>query len=193
MNKKLGCVIMASGQSKRFGSNKLLAEFDGKTLIQRILNSTESVFDKRVVLTRTQEVVALCREQKVEVIYHNYPYRNDAIKLGVDYMQEMDAIVFCPSDQPLLSRESLGLMKKEFDGSEKEILRMCTENKQGTPVLFGKAYFEDLKKLPEKKGGSYLLGKYPERIKKIKAFDENELFDVDSLEDFVNLLSVIRN
>ena len=32
---KLGCVIMASGEGKRFGSNKMLADIYGEPLIAR--------------------------------------------------------------------------------------------------------------------------------------------------------------
>ena len=32
-NYKLGCVVMAAGNSSRFGKNKLLTKFQGKTLI----------------------------------------------------------------------------------------------------------------------------------------------------------------
>lgn len=37
----IGCVIMASGLGKRFGSNKLMADFNGKPMIYRILSATD--------------------------------------------------------------------------------------------------------------------------------------------------------
>ena len=65
----VGCVIMASGISKRFGENKLLVDFRGKKLIERVLELTEgSLFARRIVVTRTKEVEALCKEQGIEVI-----------------------------------------------------------------------------------------------------------------------------
>ena len=36
---KLGCVIMASGEGKRFGSNKMLADIYGEPLIARTIDS----------------------------------------------------------------------------------------------------------------------------------------------------------
>ena len=42
----IGCVIMASGLGKRFGSNKLMADFNGKPMIYRILSATDgALFD----------------------------------------------------------------------------------------------------------------------------------------------------
>ena len=43
---------MASGMSKRFGSNKLLADFHGEPMIMRILRATDGLFTRRVVVTR---------------------------------------------------------------------------------------------------------------------------------------------
>ena len=48
---KLGCVIMASGEGKRFGSNKMLADIYGEPLIARTIDSVPGGFDV-VVSTR---------------------------------------------------------------------------------------------------------------------------------------------
>ena len=42
---KLGCVIMASGEGKRFGSNKMLADIYGEPLIARTIDSVPRGFD----------------------------------------------------------------------------------------------------------------------------------------------------
>ena len=70
----MGCVIMASGLSRRFGGNKLLADFHGEPMIMRILHATEGLFDRRVVVTRHQEIVRLCAEHGVEVLLHDKPH-----------------------------------------------------------------------------------------------------------------------
>lgn len=208
---KIGCIIMASGVSKRFGANKLLVKFQGKSLVQRTLDLTAGeLFGKRLVLTRTPEVAEICERQNVSVICHNLSERREAIKLGVDVMSEMDGILFCPCDQPLLSQESLSRMVQAFhekavkkreraeDAPENEaikvqetfrehfikwILRLSCENEVGAPVLFGSKYFEELKNLPEHCGGSWLIKKYPENLVKIQAVYKWELFDIDTKED----------
>ena len=38
----IGCVVMAAGDARRFGENKLAALFDGKTLIRRALEAVPS-------------------------------------------------------------------------------------------------------------------------------------------------------
>lgn len=194
---KVGCVIMASGVSKRFGENKLLAEFRGKSLIQTALELTEGdLFASRVVLTRTKEVEGICKNRQISVLYHNLPSRNNAIQLGVEDMQDMDGILFCPCDQPLLRRGSIKKLKEQFEkyimeGNKSVILRLCFEEKPGTPVLFGKENFEELKQIPEGYGGSWLCRKYPERVKLVQAEDSLELYDIDTKEDLEYLKETI--
>ena len=57
---KLGCVIMASGEGKRFGSNKMLADIYGEPLIARTIDSVPRGFDV-VVSTRWPEVARFAR------------------------------------------------------------------------------------------------------------------------------------
>lgn len=184
----VGCVIMASGLGVRFGSNKLLQIFQGKTLIQRVLEITDDVFDKRVVVTRSPEIKELCERQNVAVIFHSLPYRNDTVRLGMDVMKEMEGVMFCPSDQPMLRTDSIRRLVESFLRTKGKIHRLGYEKRAGTPVLFGKEYFEELAALPEKCGGSYLVNKYPECVEKINATEEIELFDIDTMEDYQWLL-----
>lgn len=81
LHKKVGCVIIASGLGIRFGENKLLAKFKNKMLIEHILECTKDLFAKRVVVTRTKEVQAFCEQNNISVIYHEYPYRSDVVRL----------------------------------------------------------------------------------------------------------------
>lgn len=184
---RIGCIIMASGEGRRFGSNKLVAEFQGKTLIQRILDTTEGLFEKRVVVTRSLEVKNLCEKQNVQVVFHSMPHRNDTVRLGVETMEEMDACIFCPSDQPLLCKESLERLRKSFEMQRKGIHRLVFKNREGTPILFGKEYFEELKRLPQKCGGSYVIKKYPYSVEKVSVLYEYELMDVDTPEELEKL------
>ena len=105
-------------------------------------------------------------------------------------MEGMDGCVFCPCDQPFLRRESLIRLCKQLEQAciGKKIFRLGFGDRQGAPVLFDKTLFEELKMLPKKKGGSYLIKKYPEHVAVIQAQDEWELFDIDTQEDYLRAL-----
>ena len=85
---------MASGLAKRFGSNKLLAEFDRKPLLCRAFAVTEGLH--RVVVTRSTEVQALCEEYGIPVLHHALPFRSDTVRLGLEYLlPRFPAACFC--------------------------------------------------------------------------------------------------
>ena len=184
VKKKIGCVIMASGLGKRFGSNKLLASFREKCLYQIAFDLTATrEFDKRVVVTRTKEVYDAAISQGIPAIYHEFEGRNDVVRLGIEMMEGMDACVFCPCDQPLLKEDSLIRLMQAYVEGNKSIFRLAWGNKPGTPILFDKKYFAELKNLPAKKGGSYIAKIYEDELEFVQVDDEIELRDVDTKAD----------
>ncbi len=205
----VGCVIMASGLSRRFGSNKLLAEFCGQPMLCRAFAATDTqVLAARIVVTRSAEVKALCEEHGVPVLLHSLPGRNDTVRLGLTALLEqvpgLFGCMFLPGDQPLLCRETVEAMigisgwdhetrlerQKE---TEREIFRLGHRFKNdpdplvGSPVLFERGYFSELCALPEGKGGNVLLKKYPEHVHTVYIADRNELADADTPEALAKL------
>lgn len=186
-----GCVIMASGMGTRFGGNKLMADFRGEPMILRALEATEGLFAKRVVVTRHDDVAALCKEKNIPVVLHDLPGRNDTVYLGLEALGgDIPGCLFCPGDQPLLRRESVAAMVSLAAREPDKILRLSYGDRAGTPVLFPKGYFEELKALPSGKGGSTVIKKYPEQVRTVPARDETELMDVDTAEDLEKMLTI---
>ena len=180
--KTMGCVIMASGLGKRFGGNKLMAEFGGQPMIARILAATDDIFDRRVVVTRHEAVAAYCRARNVEVVLHNLPNRNDTVRLGLEAVGEVDGCMFCPGDQPLLKKETIEALINGWKRESDCIWRPSFEDQPGAPILFPKWAFSELLTLPEGKGGGFLARKYPERARLHPVRDPYELMDVDTQE-----------
>lgn len=185
--KTVGCVIMASGLGKRFGGNKLMADFGGQPMIARILAATEGIFDRRVVVTRHEDVALLCREQGIEVVLHDLPNRNDTVRLGLEAVGDVDGCLFCPGDQPLLRKETVAALVSDWKKEPDFICRTVFENQPGAPILFPKWVFSELLTLPEGKGGGILTQKYPERVRLHPVRDRLELIDVDTRETLMEL------
>lgn len=115
----VGCVIMASGLSRRFGTNKLLADFCGQPMLCRAFAATATPgIAARIVVTRSEDVQALCRTQGVPVLLHSLPGRNDTVRLGLsallEQLPELSGCMFLPGDQPLLRRETVEAMTERF-------------------------------------------------------------------------------
>lgn len=188
----LACILMASGMSKRFGSNKLLADFGGHTLFENaVIISRFAGFGSTLTVTRHNEVAEFCIENKIDCLLHDLPYRNDMVRLGVTKLLQNgspDGILFLPADQPLLSRTSLQLLCLSFLHYKDKICRLSYNGTGASPILFPRKFFEELLSLPEKKGGGFLAKKYPEQVKLIPARDEFELSDADTPEELTLLL-----
>lgn len=181
-----GCVIMASGLSKRFGGNKLMADFHAEPLIAGVLSATKCL-SNRVVVTRHRDVAEYCQKQNVPVVVHDLPNRNDTIRLGLDAVKNVERCLFCPSDQPLLSADTVMSLVLLGQALKDKVIRPAFENQPGAPILFPQKFFPDLYALPEKKGGTYFLKDHPEEIRLLPISDERELSDVDTKEALATL------
>ena len=185
---RIGCVIMASGLGKRFGGNKLLADFHGRPMISRILDATEGIFAQRVVVTRSEDVAVLCRNRGIKTILHSLPHRSDTVRLGLEAMPGIDRCMFATADQPLLRRDTVAALALTAANDSASIWRTIYEGALGSPVVFPKWAFPELLNLPEGKGGGVVIKKYPERLRTVSVRDMYELKDVDSPEDLEELL-----
>lgn len=184
-----GCVIMASGLGKRFGGNKLMADFHGEPMILRAIAATEGLFDRRVVVTRHEDVASLCRNLGIQVVLHDLPNRNDTVRLGLEAVGDVDCCLFCPGDQPLLKRDTVARLLENWKDSRDSILRPVFEDVLGSPVLFPSRCFPELQSLPDGKGGGFVIRNHPEDVCTIPVTNPFELADADTPE----MLETLKN
>ena len=193
MKEKIGCVIMASGMARRFGSNKLLHDFQGEPVMNRILRTMSAApLAVRVVVTRHPEIKELCDAQNIPVVLHDMPLQSDTVALGVKALQEMcpemTGCMFAASDQPCLSAESVTALCDAFQREPAQIWRMSWQGSVGNPVIFPAFTFNELLHLPPDKGGGAVIKKHPELVRTVEAQREQELVDVDTPEILDELL-----
>ena len=188
----MGCIIMASGHSARFGSNKLLQDFHGQPLIQYVLSATQDIFAQRVVVTRYEKIARLCLEQHIPYLLHDKPYLNDTVRLGMAYCEspELLGYAFCTSDQPFLRWQSVQQLCASFVKTPYAIQRLAYGESPGNPMLFPADLAEELRSLPQDKGGGILAKKYPERVRLVQVQDKYELFDIDTVRDLRQCLNL---
>ena len=173
-----GCIIMASGLSTRFGSNKLMADLDGAPLI-----ACDGLFAKRVAVTRHKDVAKLCCTLGVEAIMHDEPLRSDTVRLGMQAMDGCDTATFIQADQPLISANTLAALLRGAEAHPEFIWRVGFQGTQGAPVLFPAWAFDELRALPPGKGGGFVAKAHAQRVRCMEAASEWELFDVDTVQD----------
>lgn len=194
--KTVGCVIMASGMGKRFGGNKLMADFCGAPLIANALAlAALPLLACRIVVTRSEEVEALCNAQGVPVLRHAQPYRSDTVRLGLAALlgkePALRGCLFLPGDQPLLTQQSVEALA--LAAAPDAIVRLCAaDGTPGSPVLFGADYFSELLHLPDGRGGNAVARAHPGSVRLVSARNDAELRDVDTRDD-LNQLRQLTN
>ncbi len=183
----IGCVIMASGIGRRFGSNKLMADFRGEPMIARILAATAGV-PRRVVVTRHEDVAEFCRSKGITVVMHTLPYHNDTVRLGLDSLAGVKLCMFCPGDQPLLTSDTVNALICSALAEPERIWRTENNGEPGSPVIFPEWAFSELLNLPEDKGGGFVIKNHPEQVSLLPVRDAYELMDADTPQELQKLL-----
>lgn len=142
---KLGCIFLASGQSKRFQGNKLLSEFNGRPMIETVLgNFPCELFNQTIVVTRYAEVAVTAAQRGFTVVENDGADDSVArtIRLGLDALTpNLDGCLFSVCDQPLLTARSIQAIVDEFIAHPGAIVALGYRGKRGNPVLFPRALF----------------------------------------------------
>lgn len=190
---KIGCVVMASGSAKRFGSNKLLAPLCGKPLLTHTLeNIPKELFAEIAVVTIHKEIASLAENMGFESLLHKSLLQNHSVKAGIEKMKAMDGCMFCVSDQPLCSGETMKKMINAFSEQPKKIVRLFSGGIQGNPVIFPNSLFPLLEKLPKGRGGSAVAAQFPHLVVPVEAASPYEMNDVDSPESLAQMEKLMR-
>lgn len=155
---KIACIILASGVGRRFGANKLLTAIDGAPMLQHILDISQGLFAKRIVVTRHKEVAEICAQQQIPCLLHDKPYLSDTVRLGTAYVQQQlpqaEGLLFAVADQPLLQQASLIRLASFLAQPQNSspVLRRNSRQSHYLPAKFA----DELQQLPQDKGGSVL-------------------------------------
>ncbi|MBV1881573.1 MAG: nucleotidyltransferase family protein [Pseudomonadales bacterium] len=196
----IGALILAAGQSKRFGKPKLSEPLkNGSTLIEKVLLKTAGIFDDTLVITRpSMKPLIVTLEQ------HNVRYSfidddmglGDSIASGLQQVsQELDtkwdACVICLADMPFIESNTYQSIYNELKHSETNTTLVAPylnsanndKLKRGHPVGFGRDYFHALSQLSGDTGAQGLLKKHPEHLTLLPVDDPGILMDIDTQSD----------
>jgi len=181
---KIGCVLLASGFSTRFSSNKLLADFQGTPLIAHTMAAlSRTQIDRVSVVTRYSEIKELAESFSFRCVLHDHPQLSDTIRLGIgDLGEDVDGYMLCVADQPLLTPETIRMLVGSFAMDPARIIRPRCGDAPGNPVIFPAALREDLMALQGDQGGRAVIKKHPQLLKFAEIRDPRELMDVDTVE-----------
>lgn len=198
-------IYMAAGNSRRFGSNKLFYELDGKPMYRHLLDHLVEIKDRYnkfksdspvidiTVVTRYREILDYCSsihdchavlspDSKKGISY--------TIKAGIMAVQEQkktgmqDYYMFAVADQPYLKSQSvIKLIDKvlENKGNKRLVFSLRCGDAVGNPCVFHSSLIPQLLSLEGDKGGRSVAKKYD--CVYVDIADELELMDIDTLSN----------
>lgn len=186
---KLGCVVMAAGNARRYGDNKLAAQLRGRSLILRALEAvpTEAI-DSAVVVTQYPEIMRLAGEFHFAAVYNEHPDYgiSHTIELGLTGLRDCDGVMFLVSDQPLLRRKSVAALARLWKSHPDSIAALSHGGVRGNPCVFPARFYPELLELTEDRGGNAVIRRHEEDLVLLEV-DARELTDVDTPEALRNL------
>ena len=183
----LSLIMLAAGNSRRFGSNKLLYEIDGVPMYLRTLTKLQKAASelgncKIIVVTQYEEIAAKAQGSGARVLINPHPERgiSSSMKIGLAAAKESSACLFTVSDQPWLTTETIVNLVHKFLSEHKGMACTLLGTKTGNPCIFSRKYYQELLEITGDKGGKQIINRHPEDVAYLEIEDARELTDVDT-------------
>jgi molybdenum cofactor cytidylyltransferase len=177
---KIACVVMASGNSKRFGQDKLMYPLDGIPICGRLLGALpKKAFTKVIVVAKDKRVKDLAADMGCAPV-HNNDTEDDAavtIRYGIGALPpETDGCLFCVADQPWLSGKSALRIIERFESDPSRIYALSWKGEAGNPVLFPRCLFVSLSTLEKGTSGRAVIARNRCLLTLVEAGEARELW-----------------
>ena len=200
-------IVLAAGNSRRFGSNKLLYEIEGTPMYAHIFQQlvkvqvrinqyraegrthTTSYGDgitvRISVVTQYEEIASAARVLGMKVLYNPHPEQgiSSSLRIGLEDSLDADACLFTVSDQPWLTFETIESLVQTFVSSGKGIACVCSNGHLGNPCIFSKNYYRELLALTGDAGGKRVVAAHLDDTDLLEVSDRKELTDIDRRQE----------
>ena len=185
-------IILAAGESKRYGEPKQMLDWRGKPLIWHTTNSAlESGLSRVMVVAGAdvQQINNALTGMPVEIL-HNPDWRSgqsSSVRVGLNALKrQTGAAIFLLCDQPQIPHTLIRSLVQHHAQSVSPIVAPLIDGQRGNPVLFDCSLFSDLMLLKGDAGGRQLFSRFP--IFWLPWYDDRLNLDVDNLKDYQRLL-----
>jgi molybdenum cofactor cytidylyltransferase len=190
-------VVLAAGESTRYGKPKQLLDWKGEPFVRAVTNTAlKAGLSPVAVITgaNAEDVESAVDDSNVMILRNEEWKRGQAssIKAGLERLVSLTAprvggAIFLLVDQPQLTTSILhALVEKHAEGLYPIIAPMVMD-RRANPVLFDRVTFPDLLTLEGDVGGRAIFHKH--RVEYLPWHDDRLLLDVDTPEMYQRLIS----
>ena len=185
--KRLAAIVLAAGSSRRFGAgDKLLADLDGRSVIDHVLDTVTALGLGQVVVVTRGDFAGLARlqsDERLSVVVNERADDGMGVSLvkGVAALGDCDGAFVILADMPFLPPALFLDMAGCLGGHD--IVVPYNAGQPGHPVLFGRVCFADLLTLEGDRGARGLIdgGRYG--VARFATDDAAIHDDIDTLDD----------
>ena len=185
-------IILAAGNSSRFGPPKQLANWQDSNLIQHTLQLAQALFNERVIIVlgaHAAEIEQNLDQQSVNIV-HNAHWQqgmSTSIRTGINALPEnADSAMLMLCDQPLIDISSLRQLTTLWQQHPDSIVASEYQGTVGVPVLFPASIFAELKELSGDAGAKRILNERQDEVLTIPLPEAGT--DIDTQKDLNNLM-----
>ncbi len=189
----VSAILLAAGAGSRFGGDKLLAEFEGRPLIEHALSTLrDAPVDETVVVVgagagRLRQV---CEPYEVRIVENPdwVEGQSTSVRAGLRAMNPgARAAVVSLADQPLVGTGAVKRLVEAFERGATVAVAVYG-GKRRNPVLFAREMWPMLiKELSGDEGARAMLRHHPELVTEVPCDDVADPADIDTREDLLRL------
>lgn len=182
----IAAVVLAAGQGRRAGRNKLMVDVGNNTpLFMKAVNAAIGADASPVfVITgyHDEEMQPFLDEVDVNVIYNPSFHAGvkTSIELGLKSVPNFcDGAMLLPADMPNLTASDLNKLITRFKtGVEKQVLMFANKGVKANPVIWSRALFDKADIVPENAAQRPVFMEHADYTTLVDIKDKNKLFDV---------------
>jgi molybdenum cofactor cytidylyltransferase len=185
-------LVLASGLSSRFGqTNKLLADVDGRTVVERSVRAylDAGLHPVIVVVGHDADSVQASLRDLPVLFVHNPSYaegQSRGLARGVAALPGAAvAAVIGVGDQPWLQPETIERLVEEWRDSQAPVVAPLYSGQRGNPVLFARALFDELEHIEGDMGGRPVIRRHADEVRWVPVADASQARDVDVPADLI--------
>jgi molybdenum cofactor cytidylyltransferase len=188
-------IILAAGNSSRFGSAKQLLHFNNKTLLQHVIDEAVNAGAEPIVVVtgaNAEDITKKIHHENVEIVYNENWQQGLAsgIVAGVQKVitlnNDVEKIIIAVCDQPFVSSALFKQLYQTQNEGMHHIVASAYADTIGTPVLFTQKYFDALLSLTGDEGAKKILKTHADDVATID-FPQGAI-DIDTKKDYEDLL-----
>jgi molybdenum cofactor cytidylyltransferase len=189
----VAAIVLAAGRSTRMAPrNKLLEEIGSETMVRRVTRLALASSAKPVIVVtgfEAEAVGAALSGLDVRLV-HNPSYAeglSTSLRAGLAALpSSCDGALICLADMPWVEGSVLQTLITAFAANGPHSICVPTHHgRQGNPVLFGSAYFPEMKSLSGDMGAKPLMATHESQVVAVAVSTDSIFADADTTSDLL--------